>query len=106
MKDMDKFDDYFFNMNKYPHSSMSNDIINLGSESKDMVDKPAHYTQGKAEAIDVIEDAIKDAPSTNTAFNQGQVLKYLLRLWHKGDSAQDARKARWYLNRLIEQLDT
>ena len=73
--------------------------------SSDEVNSPSHYTQGKTEAIDVIEDAIKDAPTTKTGFLQGQVLKYLLRLWHKGKSKQDAEKARWYLNRLIDLLD-
>jgi len=37
---------------------------------------------------------------------QGQALKYLLRLWHKQNATQDARKALWYLKRLIEKLET
>ena len=36
---------------------------------------------------------------------QAQALKYLLRLWLKGNAKQDAEKARWYLNRLIEHLE-
>ena len=72
--------------------------------SNDAVNSPSHYTQGKVEAIDVIEDAIKDAPNNQVGFLQGQVLKYLLRLWHKSNSKQDAEKARWYLNRLIDNL--
>ena len=28
-----------------------------------MVNNPAHYTSGRVEAIDVIEDAIEDAPN-------------------------------------------
>ena len=80
------------------------DVINI-SDAHDAVNSPSHYTKGRFEAIDVIEDAIEEAPSTKTGFLQGQVLKYLLRLWHKIDAKEDAEKARWYLNRLIDSLD-
>ena len=76
-----------------------------GRHTDDMVNSPSHYTQGRFEAIDVIEDAIQEAPSVKLGFLQGQVLKYLLRLWHKIDCKEDAEKARWYLNRLIDSLD-
>lgn len=71
----------------------------------DSVNSPSHYTRGKVEAIEVIEDAIQDAPSPKEGMLQGQVLKYLLRLWLKDNPAEDAKKARWYLNRLIESLE-
>ena len=71
----------------------------------DEVNSPAHYTRGKTEAIDVIEDAIQDAPSPVEGLLQAQVLKYVLRLWLKGNPLKDAQKARWYLNRLIDKLD-
>ena len=72
----------------------------------DSVNSPAHYTRGTQEAIDIIEEAIQDAPSVETGMLQAQVLKYLLRLWLKDNSAQDAQKARWYLNRLIDKLNS
>ena len=78
------------------------DVINV---EDDAVNSPSHYTTGRYEAIDIIEDAIMEAPSTKHGFLQGQVLKYLLRLWHKIDAKEDAEKARWYLNRLIDSLD-
>jgi len=74
-------------------------------EVVDMVDSPAHYTRGRVEAIDVIEDAIQDAPTATEGMLQGQVLKYLLRLWLKEKPAEDAKKARWYLDRLISKLE-
>ena len=61
-------------------------------------------THGKVEAIDIIEDAIKEAPTTMSGFLQGQVLKYMLRLWHKIDAKEDAQKAKWYLEKLISSL--
>ena len=75
------------------------------ADEPDMVNNPAHYTSGRFEAIDVIEDAILSAPTVMDGFLQGQALKYLLRLWHKIDAKEDAEKARWYLNRLIDSLN-
>ena len=72
--------------------------------ASDEVNSPAHYTRGKQEAIDIIEEAIQDAPGPKEGMLQAQVLKYLLRLWLKDNPKEDAEKARWYLNRLIEKL--
>lgn len=71
----------------------------------DMVNNPAHYTRGNTEVIDIIEDAIQDANSPTEGLLQGQVLKYILRLWLKGNPLQDAKKAQWYLERLISKLE-
>ena len=71
----------------------------------DEVNSPAHYTAGSQEAIVTIEEAIQQAPFNKAAFLQGQVLKYMLRLWHKDNAAQDAKKAQWYLSRLVDSLD-
>jgi hypothetical protein len=71
----------------------------------DLVNRPAHYTQGRFEAIDVIEDAIEHAPDPASGFLLGNTLKYLLRAWLKGNTIQDLCKARWYLNRLIGHLE-
>lgn len=67
----------------------------------DRVNSPSHYTSGKVEAIDIIEDAIASAPNPTFGFLQAQVLKYLLRMWLKDNPLEDAKKAQWYLNRLI-----
>jgi hypothetical protein len=83
----------------------SDDVIYFGDYKKsDEVNSPAHYTRGSQEAIDIIEEAIQDAPSVKHGMLQAQVLKYLLRLWLKSNSKQDAEKARWYLDRLINSL--
>lgn len=71
----------------------------------DMVNSPAHYTRGSQEVIDIIEESIQDAPDVKSGMLQAQTLKYLLRLWLKGNAPQDSKKARWYLNRLIEHLE-
>lgn len=68
---------------------------------------PAHYKRGPAEAIDVIEAAIADAPDPVSGYLQGQALKYLLRMWNKNCdlAAVDAAKAQWYLSRLLGKLE-
>ena len=71
----------------------------------DQVNHPSHYTAGRYEAIDVIEDAVQHAPDAVLGGLQWQSLKYILRLWGKGNPKQDAMKARFYLNRLIDKLE-
>ncbi len=74
-------------------------------DQTDMVNSPAHYTRGTQEAIDIIEEVIQDAPDPVTGALQYQVLKYVLRLWLKENPLRDAKKAQWYLNRLILKLE-
>ena len=73
--------------------------------NQDMVNHPSHYTAGRIEVIDFIEDCVKQAPDAVVGGLQWQVLKYISRLWLKDDPALDAGKARFYLNRLISTLD-
>ena len=81
------------------------DVIFHPFGQNDMVNSPAHYTRGTQEVIDIIEEAIQDAPDVKAGMLQAQSLKYLLRLWLKGNAPQDANKARWYLERLISHLE-
>ena len=81
-----------------------NKITPTGFIPDDRVNSPSHYTSGKQEAIDIIEDAIKDAPNPTVGMLQAQVLKYMLRLWLKDNTLEDASKAEWYLKRLIKAL--
>jgi len=74
------------------------------SQYDDRVNHPSHYTNGSQEAIVTIEEAIDGAPSVQAGMLQGQVLKYLLRVWYKDNPLEDLKKAQWYLNRLIEKL--
>jgi hypothetical protein len=71
----------------------------------DLVNTPSHYTSGNVEVIDIIEQALREADDAVLGYLQGQALKYLLRMWLKDSPVQDAKKARWYLNRLIGKLE-
>jgi hypothetical protein len=73
--------------------------------SLDKVNAPAHYTFGRVEVIDIIEDAISRAPDAVLGNCQGHILRYVLRMWDKDDPMLNASKARWYLDRLIKHLD-
>ena len=93
------------NLNPREPFHLNNDVLKFSEYKKsDKVNSPAHYTRGTQEAIDIIEEAIQDAPDVKSGMLQAQALKYLLRLWLKDDPKQDAEKARWYLNRLIDSL--
>ena len=88
----------------HPRSGWISSLKRAHLKAVDPVDHPAHYTSGRFEAIDVIEDTITEAPSVEAGFLQGQVLKYLPRVWLKDKPLEDLKKARWYLNRLIDSL--
>lgn len=60
----------------------------------DNVDRPAHYTHGPFEVIDIVE-------GFRLGFRLGNVIKYILRCEHKGTPITDLEKARWYLDREI-----
>jgi len=75
-----------------------------GMGEEDRVNSPSHYTAGSQEAIVTIEEAIEHAPAVSYGFLQAQVLKYLLRVWHKDNPLEDLKKAQWYLNRLIQKM--
>jgi hypothetical protein len=67
------------------------------------ITKPKHYTQGSIECLDAIDamlgkDKMKD-------FYRTQVVKYMWRMMDKGSPKQDALKAQFYLNKLIDGLD-
>jgi hypothetical protein len=71
----------------------------------DQVNSPLHYTKGRIEAIEIIEDVVAGAPEPVVGYLIGQTLKYLLRAWHKNNVTQDLQKAAWYLNRAILRLN-
>ena len=89
-----------FNIKHYPNIWDS-----MKDQEEDMVNSPTHYTVGNTEVIDVIENAVSGSDDPIAAVLQGNVIKYILRMWFKGNELQDAKKARWYLDRLIEKLE-
>ena len=75
---------------------------NSDINQKDMVNHPEHYNKGKYETYDVIVDTLgKDEAMS---YCQGNVLKYIMRMWNKNKPLQDAEKAEWYLKAMIKLL--
>jgi len=69
----------------------------MNAERKpDLVNRPAHYTHGGVETIDVID-------AWGLGFCLGNVVKYISRAEHKGTPVQDLEKALWYLKHEIER---
>jgi hypothetical protein len=69
------------------------------------VNHPSYYTEGSMELIDIIEAAIEaNGTSGISAFITGTVIKYLCRYTHKGTPVEDLKKARWYLDKMIEEV--
>ncbi len=62
---------------------------------EDNINSPQHYTKGKYEVIDVIED-------WNLNFRLANAVKYIARHEHKGKPEEDLKKALWYLQREID----
>lgn len=67
----------------------------------EIIDHPAHYggADNPYEAIKVIE-------AWNLGFCLGNTVKYIARAGKKGPSLEDLQKARWYLDREIQNRQT
>lgn len=74
-------------------------VMTIKPGDHDPVKKPGHYTYGRYECIDIIEDILADARGPE-AFLIGNAIKYLWRFRHK-NGTEDLEKARWYLDRAI-----
>lgn len=76
-----------------------NDTKNCNTENHDNVNHPSHYTSGKIEVIDFIEDQ-------KLPYHLGNVVKYISRAGKKDPTktVEDLEKARWYLDRYIKLL--
>lgn len=70
---------------------------------EDLVNHPNHYTSGGIECIDAIKASM--TPIEYAGFLKGQVLKYVWRYRLKGKPVQDLKKARFYLDRLIQETE-
>jgi hypothetical protein len=65
----------------------------------DSIHRPAHYAEGRIyEPIAVIED-------WDLNYRLGNCVKYVSRAGRKQNALEDLKKARWYLDREIDQLE-
>ena len=81
------------------------DLFGKGEENKmtDNVNNPSHYASGGIECIEAIK-----ASMTREAFLgylKGNIQKYVWRYEKKINPVEDLKKARWYMNRLVDELE-
>lgn len=75
------------------------------------VEHPSHYTSGGIECIDAMKAMLAGYEQAKIVtkfywhFLSGQVFKYLWRWPLKERPLQDLKKARWYLDRLIDDVE-
>lgn len=82
-------------LDRYILTPKAENLLDKLSKGLDNVNHPSHYTFGKYEVLDVIEDW--DLP-----FHLANVIKYIARAKHKGNEIQDLLKAQFYLNRYVD----
>lgn len=71
-------------------------------KDKDSIN-PGHYTYGKYECIEVLEDILNGVEGVE-AFCIGNAIKYLWRYQRK-NGTEDLEKAKWYITRAIKIRD-
>ena len=74
------------------------DTITIDVEPRDNVNNPAHYGQGRIEAIEYIEDFM--TKEEFIGYLRGNIAKYLHR-WRYKNGMEDLEKAQWYLEALV-----
>lgn len=67
------------------------------------VTQPDHYNKGAIEAIEAIKASMPDGEFKG--YLKGNALKYLWRYDYKGKPVEDLRKCRWYIERLIQEVN-
>jgi hypothetical protein len=75
----------------------------VSDEVVDVVNSPSHYKSGGIEAIEGIEASM--GPEAYAGYLKGNVMKYMWRYERKGKPVEDLKKARWYLDRLIQKVE-
>jgi len=92
---------------EYMKAMMQQEELRMAQANKqsdnvvDMVNSPPHYNQTGIECIHAISAA------TDKGFKyylQGNVMKYLWRFDYKDKPLEDLQKAKWYLDKLIEEV--
>lgn len=80
------------------------DLNECIGQDVDVVNHPSHYTKGRIECIDAIDSATVGKTGIE-AVAVANIVKYLWRYEEKG-GLESVRKAQWYLNKLISELES
>lgn len=74
--------------------------FDLRSRPNSSIDHPLHYG-GESN----VYEAIKVIEAWELGFNLGNAVKYVSRAGKKGDRLEDLKKAKWYLEREIQNAN-
>lgn len=83
---------------------LEQDLNECIGQDIDVVNHPSHYTKGRIECIDAIESATT-GKSGIEAVCVANIIKYLYRYEEK-NGLEDIKKAKWYINKLISELES
>ena len=81
-----------------PSTLAPNAVMSMALHAEDKVNSPSHYKVGGIETIDFIEAKRLD-------YHLGNVVKYISRADHKDEKLENLKKAQWYLNRAVSNLE-
>ena len=84
-------------------SHLKNEEVKMDENVPDMVNHPQHYTQGGIECIDALKAATVGKRGIE-AVCVANVIKYLWR-YEKKNGIEDVRKAKFYIERLLKELE-
>lgn len=80
------------------------DLNECIGQDVDVINHPSHYTKGRIECIDAIDSATT-GKSGIEAVCVANIIKYLFRYEEK-NGLEDVKKAQWYINKLISELES
>lgn len=69
----------------------------MSNNYEDLINHPEHYTRG-IEVTDFISSWEMD-------FHRGNIVKYVARAPYKGDTLNDLKKAKWYMDDLVKKVE-
>ena len=81
-----------------PSTLVPNAVMSMAVYADDKVNSPSHYKVGGIETIDFIEAKGLD-------YHLGNVVKYISRAEFKDSKLENLKKAQWYLNRVVSNLE-
>jgi len=73
-------------------------MFKVKDRSNESVDHPDHYQGQGIEVIDIIDSFELD-------FYRGNIIKYILRADKKKNELEDLKKAKWYIDKLIQKME-
>jgi hypothetical protein len=77
--------------------------VSIDTGKIDQVNCPSHYNKGDVECIEAIKSATVGKKGIE-AVCVANVIKYLWRYEEKGKPLQDVQKAKWYLDKLLNEI--